>query len=81
MKWCIGFPFCNEEINEDEIACRKCWVKVPTKLRSEAKAVMRNWNGTKLYDQTMRQFKTRLHERLFRSDKIAKTKREFTIVG
>ena len=81
MKWCIGFPFCNEEVADNDIACRKCWVKVPRKLRSEAMAVVHRWKGTKLHDQTMLRFKTKLHERLFRSDKVAKIKREFTIVG
>ena len=85
MSRCIGFPYCVAEIPEDDIACRRCWFKVPSRLRNEAKAVKSRFRNTVRYKEVMARFEQMLHKRLEiarrYNAKVEENRKRFTVVG
>lgn len=80
-RWCLGFPFCREEIPEDDVACKRCWARVPRRLRYEVLATKRRWPGTKLASDTLARAEKILHDRLLVRKQQAENRKLFTVVG
>ena len=80
MNRCIGFPYCTEEIEENQISCGKCWRKMPTNLRNEFLAAKRNFKGTVLYNELKQKLEEKLHGRLRYGLKRLEIREKYTIV-
>lgn len=39
-KNCLGYPFCDKRVEGVEIACRRCWFKLPSRMRNLLKALI-----------------------------------------
>ena len=80
-RFCMGFPYCKENVEEDCVACNKCWFKISRRMRHELLAVTKHWKDTPRYRQVKREAEKMLHARLRVTAKREEERLRYTVVG
>lgn len=81
MKSCIGFPQCREKVEDTDIACKKCWEKIPRRDRQEMLALAKRFHGTKQYEIKKEAIAEVLNARLKKFHDQEEDRKRFTVVG